>query len=145
MHTHPRRYPHTRVPEEKWKQSQGNARIGGRRPRRADGERRKGGRERQSQRKEESPTELARCQRETVGARMQQSTDRSCDTPLRHRRNNWLPHGEFEEPHWYTKGREERHDTDVYMYTGAGGIPGVRGTAGMARAESRGRHGGKRG
>lgn len=28
---------------------------------------------------------------------MQQSTDRSCDTPLRHRRNNWLPHGEFEE------------------------------------------------
>lgn len=55
--------------------------------------------------------------------RRQQSTDRSCDTPLRHRRNNWLPHGEFEELSRVPRAREERRYPD-------GGIPGSAGGGG---------------
>lgn len=66
---------------------------------------------------------------------MQQSTDRSCDTPLRHRWNNWLPHGEFEELSLLAAREKARGET---RYTPDGGIPGSAGGERIPRASREG-------
>lgn len=63
--------------------------------------------------------------------RRQQSTDRSCDTPLRHRRNNWLPHGEFEELSRVAGAPRSKPGGETIPRDG--GIPGSAGGGGRAR------------
>lgn len=99
--------------------------MGREKGREAEGERkRRGTAGREKEREGERESEAAAAPRRGWKRdRRQQSTDRSCDTPLRHRRNNWLPHGEFEELSRVPRAREERRYPD-------GGIPGSAGGGG---------------